>query len=303
MVYIPATIALIMKLLLLYYGGRELRKNKESKTLFALLLMMVVMGIVELASFHYANNPELFAVFLRVYYVSLVVLGAFLLQLSLLTVYKTLSNKIDLINFGLATLMCFLILFTDMIIAGAQSIGYSVTRIPGELYWIAQIYGITMIFSSLCILALYYIKATDPATKVKIVYVLLAVFCQALPILIVIPLMAVGIKVNATFVFPIGNVLFLCFVTYAVKKERLYDIRFWLPFSNRYKLFKAYNGLFMVSKDGSEMSAKEHRRVFEKVYLLTMILNYKDSHSQREMAQKMGISESSLSKKRKEFGI
>ena len=282
MVYIPATIALLVKLFFLYYGGRTLKKDKESITLLALLLMMVVMGVVELASFRYADNPELFGTFLRIYYVSLVMLGASLLQFLLLTVYKKGGNKIILLNFFVASMMGYLILFTDQIIAGTQSIGYSVTRIPGELYWVAQIYGVMMILSSFIMLGFYYIKATDPATKVKIVYVLLAVFCQALPILIVIPLMAVGIKVNATFVFPIGNVLFLCIVTYAVKKERLYDIRFWLPFSNRYKLFKAYNELFMVSKDGSEMSAKEHRRVFEKVYLLTMILNYKDAHSQRD---------------------
>ena len=303
MLYIPATIALLFKILLLFYGGKALAKNKASKTLLALLIILTITNVVEIFGYEYVANPENYDVFLRIYYVSLTMMFAFLLQLTLLTRYIEMNSYVDVLNFGISAIVSYLMLFTDLIIAGSTSISYSVTRVPGEAYLIAPIYALTMLVLSLGILITTYRKAMDPFVKIQVFLLLLAVICLVLPIVAAFLFMAIGIKINAAFTLPIGITLFLGIVTYAIKNDALYDIRIWLPFSTRYKLFKAINAEFIVNKDGSTMSAKERKRNHEKIFLLKALLDYKGTLNQKEIAEKMGISESSLSKKRKEYRI
>ncbi len=303
LLYLPAIFALLFKFFLLFYGGKAYCKNKSSKTLLALLIILTVCNFMELIGYRYLDNPEAIVIFLRVYYVSVVMLLAFLLQLSLLTAYKSLDKKVELLIFSISTLACGLLLLSDLVISGATSIGYSITRIPGKLYWIVPVYSFVLLFCSLAVLTHGYKKARNQFRKIQSFYIFLAVCCLAFPILVAIALMAMGLKVNAAFILPIGISFFLCLISYAIKSEQLFDIRIWLPFSTRYKLMKAINSEFMVSRDGSEMLAKDRRKNHEKIFLLKALLDYRGILNQKEIAARMGISESSLSKKRKEYNI
>ena len=269
----------------------------------ALLIILTISNCLEIIGYYYHTNPEAIEIFLRIYYVSLIMLFAFLVQFSLLTIFDNVDNRVDLANFGLATLLSFSMLFTDLIVAGASSIGYTVTREAGAAYWIFQIYAILMLISALLILMIGYRYTKNQFTKIQALYVLMAVFLLALPIIVAIAAMALGFKINAAFILPIGITLFLCLITYAIKNDKLFDIRIWLPFSTRCKLLRAIYAEFQISKDGSEMSAKERKRNHERIFLLKALLDYKGYLNQKEIAEKMGISESSLSKKRKEYRI
>ncbi len=303
LIYIPATVALLFKFSLFFYIRQSFFKNRSSKTLLALLLILTVTNIVELISYRYTSNPDLFLIFLRIYYVSMSTLLACLLQLSLLTVFERLDRKVDLINFSLAAMSCYLLLFTDFVIAGAVSNGYSVTRVPGELYWFVPLYSGSMLLLTLGTLIFGYLKSKDQFRKVRALYILCAVAFLAMPIFLAITLMAIGFNLNATVVLPIGVTCFLYLVTHAIKNEKLYDIRIRFPFSTRYRLFKAINEEFMVFEDGNEVSVRDRRRNHEKIYLIKAILDYGNTLNQKEIAEKMNMSESSLSRKRKEYGI
>ena len=301
--YVPAAFALIYKFLLFYWAGSSLTQNRSSLTLFALLVLMTICNGIEIIGYKYYDNPEAVEIFLRVYYVSLMIIFAFLVQLVLLSVFENLSKKIDWLNFGVVALICLLLLLTDLVVAGAQSNGYSVTRVPGGFYWVAPVYASTMLFVALTLIAYGYVKSNLPGEKVQFIYLFLAVLSLAIPVLVAIAAMALGYSINAAFIFPIGVTCFLGFLTHAIQNDKLLDIRFWLPFTTRNQLRKAMKEELMVYRSGWTMSAKERKQNQEKIFILKMILDYQGSCTQKEIAEKMGISESSLSKKLKEYGI
>ena len=209
----------------------------------------------------------------------------------------------DLANFAIAIPVCVLLLVTDSVIAGATSIGYAVTRIPGEFYSLFQGYAVVLATSSLGVLIVGYIRAETLFVKIRILYLLIAVFFLTLPIFAAIALMTAGWKFNAAVILPVGTTLFLGFLTYAIKNDRLADPRFRLPFSRRYKLFKAMRDEFAVYRDGREITTRERKRNLEKIFIMKALLDYEGRLSQTEIAEKLGISPSSLSRKRKEYRI
>ena len=132
-------------------------------------------------------------------------------------------------------------------------------------------------------------------------YVLLAVCCLAAPILVAIASMAFGYKINAAVILPIGISLFLITMSYALGNEKLLDIRMWIPFTQMFKLHMALYEEFLVLADGSEMSAKERRARHERRYLIRALIV--SDGNQRQAAKWLGISESALSQKRKQYKI
>ena len=268
-----------------------------------LILTLTISNCLEIVGYSYHTEPDAITIFLRIYYVSLLMLFAFLVKLSILTVFDQPKHGIDVVNFGLAILLSLLILFTDITIAGAVSIGYTVTRIPGPAYWIFQIYAISTLLISLTILVIGYRSARSLFVRIQALYILVAVFLLALPIVGAIAAMALGFEVNAAFVLPIGITLFLCMLTYTIRNEKLFDIRTWWPFSTRYKLLKAIHAEFKISQGDAEISLRERQKNLEKIFLLKALLDYGGHLNQKEIAKKIGISESALSKKRREYQI
>ena len=301
--YGPAVFALLYKFYLLYWGRKALTTNRSSRTLLGLLIVMTICNAIEIIGYQYYDNPEAAELFLRVYYVSLVMMFAFLLQLAALSVFRNLNSQVDWLNFSLATLICFLLLFTNLLVAGAQSNGYSVTRVSGVAYWVVPSYAIATLLTSLGLIVSGYLKTNLPALRVQFLYLFLAIVSLIIPVFFAIAAMALGYAINAAFILPIGITFFLGFLTHAIQHDKLFDIRFWLPFTTRNKLRKAIKEELMVYRDGWTMSAKERKQNHEKVFILKMILDYQGSFSQKEIASKMGISESSLSRKLKEYGI
>ena len=86
LLYLPATAALLFKLYLLVYA-REVffskEKNPAAKSLLGVLLALTACNAIELYGYRCVARPEVCPlVLLRIYYVSLVMAGAFLLQFS-----------------------------------------------------------------------------------------------------------------------------------------------------------------------------------------------------------------------------
>ena len=301
--YLPGVVALLFKVFLLTYCGKIFLKSRSPKVLFSLLIVLTACNVLELLGYNHLDDPEAVFLFLRIYYVSLAMLLVFLFQLTVLAVFEKVSKGVEVLNFILGAAICAMMLFSDLILAGASAIGYSITRVPGKYYWVAQSYALIMLGSSISVLVTGYMRTNDPFVKIQSLYLLLAVGSLALPMGVIIVLMTLGVEISAVFILPIGITFFLAFVTIAIKNVELFDIRIWIPFSTRYRLFKALRAEFMIYKDGTVMPARERKKNHEKVYLQQALLDYEGTLNQREIAEKMGISESSLSKKRKEYGI
>ncbi len=297
--YLPVSVALLLKISLVIYGRKAFVRDKTTTTLFALLFTLTVCSVIEIIGYQGMDESPILEILLRIYYSSMTMVLALILQLCMLTVSPNPTRDLTILNLGLASILCYVALFTELVISGVTSIGYSVTRVPGEFYWLGQVYPLLMLATSLATLIYRYRKSLDQFTKLKIVYILIALFFLALPIIIVVTLMALGFAINASFIFSTGVIMFLPWISYSMRSKDLFDVRVWLPFSKRKALRKALNNELVVARDGKEMSAKERKNNHERVIILKALLDYTDLSNQKEIAKKIGISESSFSKLRK----
>ncbi|NKB78176.1 MAG: hypothetical protein GKR96_14370 [Gammaproteobacteria bacterium] len=304
LIYIPVVAALIIKLCLLHRYRGSWTTSGVSKTFLCLLAVQMVASVLEVASLYYGASstlPAFSVLFLKVYYVTLFWLLAFLLQISMLIVYGELNKKVGLIAYVVATMMTAVMLFTDGIVIGAQSIGYTVTRIPGDYYWAIPVYGVVLSSLAIGVCIYGYRVLENHFERLRCMYLLVAVCSLTAPILFAVVSMVMGYQTNAAIILPIGITLFLITLGYALSSETLYDIRMWIPFTQAFRLDMARHSEFFLRYDGSEMLAKEKRARHEKRYLIRALAM--SDGNQKKAAKRLGISESAISIKRKQYGI
>ncbi len=300
-IYVPAVSALLIKIAILYFGRGALLQTALSRAFLALLIIMTGSNALELVAYYYGDTLLTTEILLKLYYVSLVCLFALLLQISMLLVNRRLDLLFGVANFALGAIMIGFLLFTDLIITGARSIGYTVTRIPGDFYFLAQAYGIAMIFASVGVCIYGYKAAKYHYAKIQCMYLVVAVFAMCFPIFIAILAMAAGIEITAAVILPIGISFFLLIITYALNSDGIYDIRVWILGTVMFRLHTSLHREFMLFKDGKEMSAKERKERNEKRFLIEALI--RTDGNQGQAAKNLSISPSSMSIKRKYYGI
>ena len=200
-----------------------------------------------------------------------------------------------------ALLMSLFVLFSDSIISDVRSISYTITRVPGEYYFVAPVYSVVMLLSAVGSSIYGYRKAEQHFSRIQSMYVLLSVFFLALPIIVAIIFMAFGYEVNASVILPIGVSMFLVIITYGLNAEGLYDLRVWIPGTVMFKLHRSFHKEFMLNLDGTEMSAKERNQAHEKRYIIQALIQA--NGNQKKAAQLLDVSESTISLKRKKYNI
>jgi len=127
------------------------------------------------------------------------------------------------------------VFFSDFIVAGAQNIGYATMAIKGNYYWVFQGYILFMI--SVIIAALLHgYKSTSTVIKIRSALSIIAFSPLVLVIVLVIALMALGYRVNASGLIPICTTIFLFIIIYFESKHKITDIRRFIPFSPERKL-------------------------------------------------------------------
>ena len=123
---------------------------------------------------------------------------------------------------------------------------------------------------------------------------------MALPVIVAIIAMHMGFGINAAIILPIGVTVFLIMLTYSLNTKGIYNIRVWIPGTIMFKLFMSWHAEFMVYP-GTMVSAKERRERNEKRFLIEALI--RSDGNQARAAASLGISPSSMSIKRKYYGI
>ena len=246
LIYIPALIALMVKLYLLYrYRGSWMGMTLSKTLLGLLLLVQVITNVLELLAYYYIDSHSATVLALKVYYVALLWILVFLQQISMIVVWKKPSRFWSWLNYLTAIVLVCGFLFSDLIISGASSIEYTVTRIAGAYYWVVPAYVLIALVLSTGTCVYGYHTLKSQFEKIRCVYLLLALSCQLTPLVIAQVLMAFDIRVSAAVMLPIGTSLFLILVSYALSKEELYDVRRLIPFTRMYHFARNQRHLIM----------------------------------------------------------
>ena len=301
-IYVPAMAALLVKFIVLAHGGRSLAKTCLSRTYLSLLAVMTITNVIELLGYYYGDSLASTLLLLKIYYVALIWLLAFLLQLSWLIIKKTVAYKIGIVNYSASTIVTLLVLFSDLILAGARANGYTVTRIPGDYYVVMQLSLIIMITSAIATTIYGAACGANQFVKIQSIRLLIAIACLALPLLAALAFQLLNINITAAFFLPIGITFSILMLHNTILADELTDIRVYIPFTKLRAIQLKNRKQYVVHVDGTELSAKQKQKINEEV-VLTRALEIHKKDNQKEVAEVLKLSESTISKKKKEYKI
>jgi DNA-binding protein Fis len=131
----------------------------------------------------------------------------------------------------LCTSLSGLMLFTDSIVAGQYSIGYTMTAIKGALYWFFAAYIFFALLSNFVVIFYGHRTAKSQIDSVRCTYSLLALAPVMLVFIAAIILKVADIEINATGLVPIATTLFLGIILKTESKHKLSDLRRLMPLS------------------------------------------------------------------------
>jgi len=226
--FVPALISLLFKIFALAY---VLRGAQVSIVFLSLIVVFALHNSIEILGYFQFVSGEAIGVFFRLYYVATVYVILYILLhgLSVSKLENTFkTTSLIIVSTGLSVL----ILFTDIIIAGQYSIGYSMTAVKGELYWLFAAYLFIILTCSSVALIYGYSRAKSKLDSVRCIHSLLALTPIIFVFVLATILKLTGASINATGLVPIATAIFLAIVLRTESKHKLSDLRRLMPLSS-----------------------------------------------------------------------
>jgi hypothetical protein len=237
---IPAVLALIIKLSVLYFSRFS---SRGSNIFITMLIMLACHNVAEVLGYvEYFNGAQTENI-LRWYYVmtigSLLMIGIYAQEVSGLhrsskkdTKQNSSAQKMIAATWLLiAMAMGYIVMFSNLIVAGSEHIGYADRAIQGQGYWMFKAYSLAG-FAAICgYLVIGYRKSQSHLTEIRCSYTLVALSPIVLTSLTLLVLMTMGVEINAAAVMPLATAAFLVITLKGEKAHGITDIRRHIPFS------------------------------------------------------------------------
>ncbi len=225
--FVPALISLLFKAVILSY---VLRGGRVSIIFLSLIVVFAIHNTIEFIGYFYLQNNQMVEILFRLYYVATTYVILYML-LHALSVSK-LENKASVTALiTIATALSGLMLFSDQVITGLYSIGYTVSALKGPHYWSFATFILISLCSSFGVLVYGYRTAQSQIDSVRCMHSMLALSPMLLVCAAAIIFKIADININATGLIPIATTLFLIIVVNTESKHKLSDLRRIMPLS------------------------------------------------------------------------
>ena len=241
LICLPAFVALLFKGGIYAYASCSSIHNRQTRLYLYFLFALSIQNVAEIFALYTVNTKNVIPYFeVTVFYASSIVIIALLFHLALSLAFDNyLQGKKRWILVGgylYAGLLEGLLLFTPWLIKDYERLSYgfgdSITRIPGPLFSLFEIYAIGLFLVSIGILIHGLRNQTSAIKRAKNSALLLAIIPMTLVVITVLVLLHFGIRwINASVVFPVAITYFLVVTAYAIHQHRLFDIQFFIPWS------------------------------------------------------------------------
>jgi len=241
---LPAIIALICKVGIYAYAHHTGTHSLLTRLYLLFLFSLSIQNVAEINHFLTWQKGVVPDLELRMYYAASIVALAFVLHFTMVVALKRISSATQRIIIG-AYLFCGLLVVLvfqgDLLIAGFAPFGYSLSRVPGPLYVLFEIYAFGIILSVISLLVYGLRRQATPRKRARCGVVLVAIVPMALLVMTVVGFLHFGIKLfNATTTNPLAITYFLAVTAYAAHRYRFFDLQFYLPFSRTRREKKAF---------------------------------------------------------------
>ena len=256
--FIPALLSLLLKAYILMIN---LTRDKISIVFLSLMVIFAIHNGIELLGYISLFNSGDASAFFRPYYVITIYLISYLLLHSL-TVAGYENRVITSAVLLIATLLASLIIFSNSIIEGYTSIGYSVTAIEGKYYSVLSAFILISLFTTTAVLIHGYKSTATTALQAKrCLYSLYALAPIILAFALAFIFKIADIEFNAAGIVPIATTIFLIVLLTTEEQHKLTDIRKFLPLS----LEKQTSNNFMSILD-HYINHKNEKDIFKTIH-------------------------------------
>lgn len=301
------TVLLILSSLFIRADKRNLLTSNKSLAL--LFVSMFSMSLVEFTTYTNLISPSL--IMMKSFYVavSFALLGIFLTSVKVSTLNNSSKKLLSIILPCITISLSILMLTTNLFVKSFEFIGYSYTRVPGDLYWITQLYFPLYVFTSLYLLINSSRNKENTVNSKKAGLLLLSLSPIMFMGIVVIIFMNMGIQINASIIFPLLTTFFIITLMHTETEESLFALLLKIPYSKERKTYdkiKSEIQQFMLNTELSRSAEKDLRTSTSLKKLTCSIENLLVEHivettngSQVQAATLLGISASTICRKKK----
>ena len=226
---LPALISLLLKLFILWTATKGGRVSIIFLSLIAIFALHNAVELFALSYMLFYQSSHIEQI-LRPFYI-ITVFAIMYITLHALTVSEIINKTMTVCLITIATVISSLILLSDLIIAGHYSIGYSISAVKGDYYWLFAAMAILGISTSVSVLAYGYRNAETQIKSTRCLYSIYALIPIFLVGLTTVMCKLLNIPFNATAIMPIASTLFLFIVIKTESKHKLSEIKRLLPMS------------------------------------------------------------------------
>ncbi len=301
-ILIPSFVAICLKLAIFTRYHRSLTRKNIALCMF--FVSVLIWNLVELIILD-GNFSEDVSFFLFICgYCSVIFVVHSFLSISIEYAKPQLRN-LNHIKTGLNLFLGFLIvslIFDRGILAGFEPNGFTLTKIPGERYWIFQIYLLAGVLTSFVLLFRGISTLKDNLERQRCLAILLASIPPAAVGLFVVASQAMGAGTTSSIFQSLGFTVMLGALVYAEEKSRLFRLLTFVPFTRERQLHKKIlaqiTDCIAINDDPSTqqpINLKQMMKEFEGL-VVEHVLDYYGGN-QKRTAGALGVSEATVSRR------
>lgn len=225
--FLPSLLSLLFNLLVLAY---VIRGGSVSRIFLTLVVVFSLHNAIEFFGYLLDSTTSTVEIMFRLYYVATIFVMLYML-LYALSVSKLESTTTTSFAISIATILSSLILFSDSIVSGVYSIGYSVSAMKGEHYDLFSLYILSTLAIGFAVTYIGHARARSELDSLRCLHSLLALTPITLAFGVAMLFKILNIGINATGMVPIATALFLAIMLKTESRHKLSNLRRLLPLS------------------------------------------------------------------------
>jgi len=261
---LPAIFALMAKAGIFFYARYSNIHNSQTRVFLLFLFSLSIQNVAEIL-FFVTNLEELHNAGRNgwIWYGASILALAFILHLTILTAtsWRGRSDDIPLngaIFLYAPALVLELLLWTsDLLVIDFESMAYTVTQVPGPLYFLFRVYAVVYMCASIGMLIYGSSASLTAIRRLQNRFLLVGLIPSVVLSIAILALRFAGSQsFNATATLPLTFTFFLAITAYATHQHRLFDIELFLPWSKIRKRKTAfYKRIQSLIAEIAEMSS------------------------------------------------
>lgn len=231
---LPAVVALLAKGGMFFYARYSKVHNVQTRLYLLFLFSLSIQNLAEVSVFitNTEGDRNLLRLFGTLYFSASILAIALLAHLALTMAAIRCSRRILVGLYLPAVVLEGLLLFPPLLIAGFEPMNYTITRVPGPLYFLFEFYAIGYVCAAAGSFLHGACKHTNRFHRLQNRFLLLGLIPIVAIVVTVISLEHLGFReFNTTATLPFGITFFLAVTAYATHQHRLFDIEFFIPWS------------------------------------------------------------------------